>query len=68
MQEDYEEHLRMRIRELIEEESAEKVADWQRRIVGMQSELDELKSSMSFKIGKLITFPFRKVKKIICAR
>lgn len=62
---DNEEILRLKIRAVIERETQPLIEDWERRLAGLQQELDAVKGSLSYRVGKLVTFPIRKIKNIL---
>lgn len=60
-----EEILRQKIRVVIEREMQPLIKDWEHRLDGLQRELDEVKGSLSYRVGKLMTFPIRVIKRLV---
>lgn len=60
-----EEILRQRIRAVLELETEPLIKDWERRLGNLQQELDEIKGSLSYRVGKVVTLPLRVIKRLL---
>lgn len=60
-----EEILRQRIRAVLERETEPLIKDWERRLGNLQQELDEIKGSLSYRVGKVVTLPLRVIKRLL---